>query len=124
LFAPIQALAFGITLASTVVFFLAGYATRRVRSALLRTVGLTAALVIPSTLSFGTLVHQDRLESALRLALTKQTVTFHNATLVSSAVDWTRMPPEAFAFARTKQRFHLIIFDERVVRVTAADGER
>ncbi len=74
----------------------------------------------------------------------KQTVTFHNATLVSSAVDWTQMPPaatllvrapavitphqvsllEAFAFAQTKQRLHLIIFDERVVRVTAADGER
>ncbi len=131
----------GITLASTVVFFLAGYATRHVRSALLWTIGLTAALIVPLTLSFGTLVHQDRLESALRLALTKHTVTFHNAELVSSAVDWTQMPPEAtllvraptpitphqvtlleaFAFATTKQRFHLIIFDEHVVRVTAAN---
>jgi uncharacterized hydrophobic protein (TIGR00271 family) len=133
---------FGITLASTVVFFLAGYATRHVRSALFWTIGLTAVLVIPLTLSFGTLVHQDRLESALRLALTKHTVTFHNASLVSSAVDWSTTPPaatllvrgdvaitphqvgllEAFASQTTRQRFRLIIFEDRVERVTASSA--
>jgi len=131
---------FGITLASTVFFFLAGYATRHVRSALFWTIGFTAVLVIPLTLSFGTLVHQDRLESALRLALTKHTVTFHDASLVSSSVDWSMTPPaatllvrgavritphqvsllEAFAFQTTKQRFRLIIFEDHVDRVTAA----
>ena len=120
---------FGITLASTVVFFLAGYATRHGRSALFWTIGLTAALVVPLTLSFGTLVHQDRLESALRFALTKHTVTFHDASLISSTVDWSTAPPaatllvrgaqaitphqvsllEAFAYQSTKQRFHFII---------------
>jgi uncharacterized hydrophobic protein (TIGR00271 family) len=130
---------FGITLASTVVFFLAGYATRHARSALLWTIGLTAALLIPLTVSFGTLVHQDRLESALRLALTKHTVTFHDASLVSSSVDWSATPPaatllvrspvpitphqvgllETFAFAATKQRFRLIIIEDHVERVTA-----
>lgn len=130
----------GITLASTVVFFLAGYATRHVRSALFLTIGLTAVLVIPLTLSFSTLVHQDRLESALRLALTKHTVTFHDATLVSSSVDWSTTPPaatllvrgsvpitphqvsllEAFAYTATTQRFRLIIFDDRIARVTAS----
>ena len=91
----------GITLASTIVFFLAGYATRHARSALFWTIGLTAALVIPLTVSFGTLVHQDRLESALRLALTKHTVTFHDATLVSSSVDWSTTPPAATLVVRT-----------------------
>jgi len=131
---------FGITLANTIVFFLAGYATRHVRSALFWTIGLTALLVIPLTLSFGTLVHQDRLEFALRLALTKHTVTIHDASLVSSSVDWSTAPPaatlllrgdvpvtphqvsllEAFAFASTKQRFRLIMFEEHVQRVTAS----
>ena len=131
---------FGITLASTVVFFLAGYATRHVRSALFWTIGLTAMLVIPLTLSFGTLVHQDRLESALRLALTKHTVTFHSASLVSSSVDWSTTPPaatllvrgavpitphqvsllEAFAFQTTRQHFRLIIFEGHEERVTAS----
>jgi len=130
----------GITLASTVVFLLAGYATRHARSALIWTIGLTAVIVIPLTLSFGTLVHQDRLESALRFALTKNTVTFHNASLVSSSVDWSTAPPsatllvrgaapitphqvsllETFASARTRQRFHLIIVEEHVDRVTAS----
>lgn len=134
----------GITLASTVVFFLAGYATRHVRSALLWTIGLTAVLIIPLTLSFGTLVHQDRLESALRLALTRHTVTFHNASLVSSSVDWSRTPPSAtllvrgdvpitshqvslleiFAFQMTRQHFSLIIFEDHVERVTAAGVEK
>jgi uncharacterized hydrophobic protein (TIGR00271 family) len=130
---------FGITLASTVIFFLAGYATRHVGSALFWTIGLTAALVIPLTLSFGTLVHEDRLESALRLALTKHTVTFHDASLVSSAVDWSTTPPaatllvrgdvpitphqvgllEAFALQTTRQHFRLIIFEDHEERVTA-----
>jgi hypothetical protein len=96
-------------------------------------------LVIPLTLSFGTLVHQDRLESALRLALTKHTVTFHSATLASSSVDWSVTPPaatllvrgsvpitphqvsllEAFVLQRTRQRFQLIIFEDHLERVTA-----
>jgi uncharacterized hydrophobic protein (TIGR00271 family) len=134
----------GITLANTVVFFLSGYATRRVRSALFLTVGITALLVIPLTLSLRTLVHQDRLESALRLALTKHTVTFHSASLVSSSVDWTTVPPaatllvrgevpitphqvsllETFAFAATGQRFHLIIFEDRLERVTASGSDQ
>ncbi len=134
----------GITLASTVVFFFAGYATRHVRSALLLTIGLTALLVVPLTLTFGTLVRQDRLESALRLALTQHTVTFHDTSLVSSTVDWSTTPPaatllvrgdvpitphqlsllEAFAFQATRQRFRLIILESRVQRVTAPGVEQ
>jgi hypothetical protein len=84
-------------------------------------------------------VRQDRLESALRLALTKHTLTFHAASLVSSSVDWSTQPPtatllvrddvpvtphqvgllEAYAFQSTRQHFHLVIFLERVERVTA-----
>ncbi len=130
----------GITLASTIVFFFAGYATRQAGPVLIWTIGATAILVIPLTLSFVTLVHQDRLESALRRALTKHTVTFHAATLVSSSIDWSATPPaatllvrgddaitphqvgllEAFAYQRTRQHFHLIIFEESVRRVTAS----
>jgi uncharacterized hydrophobic protein (TIGR00271 family) len=134
----------GITLASTLVFFFAGYATRHAGPALIWTIGVTAVLVIPLTLSFVTLVHQDRLESALRLTLTKHTVTFHDTELVSSSVDWSATPPsatllvrgddpitahqvgllEAFAFQKTRQQFHLIILQERVQRVTASSVEQ
>ena len=106
---------------------------------MLWTIGLTVALVIPLTLSFGTLLHEDRLETALRLALTKHTVTFHDAALVSSTVDWSQTPPsatlvvrggapitphqvgllETFASASTGQRFALIILENRVERITA-----
>ena len=77
----------GITLANTTVFLLEGYATRRARPALLWTIGLTALVVVPSSVSFRTLVREDRLESALRLALTSNTVTFRHAGLVSSSFD-------------------------------------
>ena len=135
----------GITLATTVVFLLAGYATRRARPALLWTIGLTGLIVVPLTLSFRTLVREDRLESALRLALTSNTVTFRNASLVSSSFDWLVNPPaatlivrsgvpitphqvsllEAFAVRATGQRFKLIVDVAQVERVTAfGDGTR
>jgi uncharacterized hydrophobic protein (TIGR00271 family) len=133
----------GITLASMLVFLLAGFARRRARPALILTGALTALIVVPLALSLQTLVREAALESALRQALTTQTVTFRQATLVSSRFDWLTKPPkatllirssttlsshqvallEAFARRETGQVFQLVIDVTHVERVTSAPVE-
>jgi uncharacterized hydrophobic protein (TIGR00271 family) len=132
----------GITLASMVVFLLAGFARRRARSALVLTGALTALIVVPLALSLQTLVREAALENALRRALTTQTVTFRQATLVSSRFDWLSRPPtatllvrssvilsphqvallEAFARRETGQVFQLDIDVTHIERVIRACG--
>ncbi len=133
----------GITLASMLVFLAAGYARRRAGTALAWTGALTALIVVPLVISLQTLVRQSALESALRHALTAQTVTFERATLVSSDFNWLSDPPtatlvvrasqtltshqvallEAFARRQTGQRFHLVIDVAQVQQVTSAAYE-
>jgi uncharacterized hydrophobic protein (TIGR00271 family) len=129
----------GITLASMVVFLLAGLTRRRAGAALVWTGAMTALIVVPLALSLRTLVRESALENALRHALTTKTVTFENATLVSSQFDWLTEPPtatllirspealhphqvaslETFAQRETGQRFRLVIDVSQVERVTA-----
>jgi hypothetical protein len=126
-----------------VVLLVAGYARRRARPALALTGALTVAIVVPLALSLQTLVREAALENALRRALITQTVTFRQATLVSSRFDWLSQPPtatllvrssatlsahqvallEAFARRQTGQVFHLIVDVSRVERVTSATPE-
>jgi uncharacterized membrane protein len=125
------------------VFFAAGYARSRGRIALVWTFALTAIVVVPLAISLHDLVRQASVQSALRRALTTQTATFRQATLVSSQFDWLSNPPtatllvrssemltahqvallEAFAQRATGQRFHLAIDVSRVESVTAAGAE-
>lgn len=130
----------GITLASMVLFFVAGYARRRGSIALIWTIGLTVLVVVPLAISLRNLVQQASVENALRRALTTQTVTFRHANLVSSKFDWLSNPPtatllvrssemftahqvallEAFARRATGQRFHFVIEVSRVQSMTAS----
>ena len=130
----------GITLASMFVFLLAGYAKRRAAPALTWTGALTVLIVVPLALSFQTLARERALENAFRETLTRQTVTFRQATLVSSHFDWITQPPtatllvrssemlsshqvallEAFAQRATGQRFQLVIDISQIQRVTSA----
>jgi uncharacterized hydrophobic protein (TIGR00271 family) len=129
----------GITLAGMLVFFLAGLAHRRATPALLWTGALTALIVVPLAFSFRTLVREAALEAALRTALTQQTSTFRQATLVSSRFDWLSDPPvatlvvrsndaisshqvallEGFARHATGQRFRLVVELSQVESVTS-----
>jgi uncharacterized hydrophobic protein (TIGR00271 family) len=132
----------GITLASMFVLLLGGYAQRRAGAALGSTAALTMLIVVPLAISLRTLVREAALESALRDALTTQTVTFRQATLVSSRFDWLSSPPtvtllvrsnvllsphqvallEAFAERATGQRFKLILDVSQIERVTTDES--
>lgn len=129
----------GIMLAGMLVFLLAGLAHRRAMPALVWTGALTALIVVPLALSFRTLVREAALEEALRTALTRQTLTFRQATLVSSRFDWLTDPPTATLFVRssgtisphqvqlletfaqqaTGQRFQLLVDLSQIERVTS-----
>lgn len=93
----------GITLASMIVFLLAGLAQRRATAALAWTAALTVLIVVPLGLSFRELIRETALENALRAALTHQTVTFRQATLVSSQFDWLIHPPNVTLLVRSDQ---------------------
>jgi uncharacterized hydrophobic protein (TIGR00271 family) len=128
----------GITLASMCTFLIGGYARRRAGTALGWTSALTALIVVPLALSLQGLVRENVLEGALRRALA-QTVTFRDASLVSSNVDWLTQPPtaallvrspavptphqiallEAFVRRATGQSFRLVLDVSQVERVTS-----
>jgi uncharacterized membrane protein len=130
----------GITLTSMVVFLVAGISHRRAAAALVWTGALTAAIVVPLGFSFQTLVREAAIEHALREALVRQTVTFRQATLVSSQFDWIEHPPtatllvranivpsphqvallEMFAQRVTGQHFRLVIDVAQTRRVTSS----
>jgi uncharacterized hydrophobic protein (TIGR00271 family) len=88
----------GITLACTVVFFLAGYAEPvggRTPLGLKVTVILNLLLVIPLGASLLRLSRQAQLEDSLRRFLQQRTITVgQQATLVGSEINWQRNPPE------------------------------
>jgi hypothetical protein len=87
-------------------------------------------------------VREAALESALNEALTTRTVTFRQATLVSSRFDWLSDPPqvtllvrsgamlsshqvsllETFAHKVTGQRFKLVLDVSQIKSVTAAQA--
>ena len=91
----------GITLASMAVFLFAGLAKRHAAAALAWTVALTLLIVVPLALSFRDLIREAALENALRTALTHQTVTFRQASLISSQFDWLINPPNVVLFVRS-----------------------
>lgn len=130
---------FGITLASMVVFFLAGVEKKRAGTAIAWTVGLTALIAVPLAYGFETLAREAALQSALRTALATQTVTFRHAQLVDVSFDWLSSPPvatllvrsatpisphevallEAFAQRKTGQKFRLVLDVAQYQTVTA-----
>jgi len=132
----------GITLSSMFVLLLGGYARRRAGSALGWTAALTILIIVPLAISLRTLVREAALESALNEALTTRTVTFRQATLVSSRFDWLSDPPqvtllvrsgamlsshqvsllETFAHKVTGQRFKLVLDVSQIKSVTAAQA--
>lgn len=133
----------GIALTSMIVFSIAGYARLRSAAALVSAGVLTAAILVPLTWSLRDLVREAGVESALRRALTTQTATFRQATLVSTQFDWLTQPPtatllvrsnqmvtptqvallEAFALRATGQRFRLVIDVSQIERITARGSE-
>ncbi len=130
----------GITLTSMVVFLISGLSHRHAAAALAWTGALTAAIVVPLGFSFQTLVREAAIEHALSEALVKQTVTFRQATLVSSKFDWLQHPPiatllvragvvpsphqvallEAFAQRVTGQKFRLVLDVAQTRRVMSS----
>lgn len=131
---------FGITLASMIVYRLAGHVRSADRGALITAVALTAGVAVPLGVGFVELLRYSRLESTLRTALVSQTVTFKHVELVQTRVDWLRDPPvatltvrstepitpiqvtylERFAREKTGQRFTLVFDVTPIVEVRGA----
>lgn len=92
----------GISLSCMITFWLKGYAPlakaqRALRFALL----LTAALLVPLSISFIELVRQSRLEYSVRRVLLRKTVTFQRVELVEDSTNWLTDPPEIVLAVRS-----------------------
>jgi uncharacterized hydrophobic protein (TIGR00271 family) len=107
----------GITLMSMLVFLGSGLARRRALPAIGWTAALTALIVVPLAFSFRELFREAALQRALQNALA-HTVTFRDATIVSSSVDWLDEPPVASVAVRadTVPTVHQVEELERYVR--------
>lgn len=85
----------GITLSCMVTFLIVGYTPfSQARRALIWAGVLTSFLLIPLGISFVDLVKQNRLETNLRQALLKRTITFQRVELVRTETNWLANPPE------------------------------
>ncbi|MBW4551179.1 MAG: DUF389 domain-containing protein [Aphanocapsa sp. GSE-SYN-MK-11-07L] len=94
----------GITLSCMLAFLLTGYASfHHARQPLIWASVLTAILLIPLGLSFVRLVRQAQLETSLRQALLKRTVTFQRLDLLSSTTNWLANPPEVRLNVRARE---------------------
>ncbi|RAM48023.1 MAG: TIGR00341 family protein [Hapalosiphonaceae cyanobacterium JJU2] len=94
----------GISLACMLTFLVVGYSPfHRARKALLWALGLTAALLIPLTVSFTELVRQARLETSLEKALLNRTVTFQRLELLKSDTNWLANPPQVRLSVRAQE---------------------
>ena len=95
---------FGIMLASMAVYVAGGHVhLRRARHGLIWTAIVIAAIGVPLAASTGELLRQARVESALRTALLKGTVTFQRVELISTRFDWVSSPPVVTLFVQSTQ---------------------
>jgi uncharacterized hydrophobic protein (TIGR00271 family) len=119
----------GIALACMSVYVLAGEVVGRNRIALLTTVAVTSALIVPLGASFFSIVRDARIEAEIRDELVHNTVTFQRVTLLGAQFDWyvdpvsaelevrsaTAVSPsqvsdlEAFLARRTGQHIRLVL---------------
>ncbi len=94
----------GISLASMLTFLALGYAPfHKARSALLWTLGLVGVLALPLGASLSRLLAQAELETALRTALLRGTVTFQQVELLDSQFNWVPNPPEVILVVRSNE---------------------
>ncbi len=94
----------GITLSCILTFLLTGCTSfKRAKKALGWTLGFTAILLIPLSVSFFQLIRQVRLEASLRQALLNRTITFQRMVLLDSSVNWLTNPPQVRLNVRTKE---------------------
>ncbi|NET37800.1 MAG: DUF389 domain-containing protein [Cyanothece sp. SIO1E1] len=94
----------GITLACMLAFLIKGYTPlARARHALGLTLAFTSVLLIPLGINLVELVRQNQLESSLKQALLRGTVTFQRVRLVASETDWLIDPPEVRLIVRTQE---------------------
>ncbi|BAY65623.1 hypothetical protein NIES22_57300 [Calothrix brevissima NIES-22] len=130
----------GISLACMLVFLFVGYSPfERAQKVLMWPLALTAALIIPLTVSFTQLVRQAQLETHLKTALLNRTITFQRLELLKTDTNWLTNPPqvrlsvraqesvtpkqvrllEAFIFQEMGQHFSLIFEVSQVKEVKA-----
>ena len=85
----------GISLSCMVTFWLKGYAPMaKAKRALRWTSIVTAAVVIPLSISFIELVRQSQLEAGVKRVLINKTLTFQRVSLVKIKTNWLDSPPE------------------------------
>ncbi len=85
----------GISLSCMVTFWLKGYAPlAKAKRALRWTSIVTAAVLIPLSISFIELVRQSQLEAGVKRALLNKTETFQRVSLVQIKTNWLNSPPE------------------------------
>ncbi len=85
----------GISLSCMVTFWLKGYAPMaKAKRALRWTSIVTAAVVIPLSISFIELVRQSQLEAGVKRVLLNKTETFQRVSLVNIKTNWLNSPPE------------------------------
>ncbi len=95
----------GISLACMVTFLVMGYAPfHQARAALVWTIGLVGLLSIPLGASLNRLLAQAELETALRTALLRGTITFNEQVqLLESSFNWVSDPPEVTLVVRANE---------------------
>lgn len=94
----------GIALSCMVTFSIVGYAPfNQARRALILAGILTSFLLIPLGISFVDLVKQNRLETSLRQALLKRTITFQRVELIKTETNWLANPPEVRLTVRSRE---------------------
>lgn len=129
----------GITLASMIVYQLAGLGVvHNARRAIVTASILAILLGIPLSASFLSLLHESRIESTLKRELLTNTQTFHRVSLVKTTFNWLTKPPqvtllvrsatpitsgqvaalEDFARFKTGRRFRLVFEVTSIVEVT------
>ena len=130
----------GIALACMAVYVLAGEVVGRNRIALVTTIVVTSALLVPLGASFFSIARETRIEAEIRYELVHNTVTFQHVTLLGARFDWYAAPVsaelevraaaavstsqvrdlEAFLARRTGQRIRLVLHVSQYDSVTDA----
>lgn len=94
----------GIAFSCMITFSIVGYAPfSQARRALILAGVLTSFLLIPLGISFVDLVKQNRLETSLRQALLKRTITFQKVELIKTETNWLTNPPEVRLTVRSRE---------------------
>ncbi len=94
----------GIAFSCMVTFSITGYAQfNQARRALIVAGILTSFLLIPLGFSFVDLVRQNRLDTSLRQALLRRTITFQRVELIKAETNWLANPPEVRLTVRSQE---------------------